>query len=247
MTEKQIHQVRSALREFSDRYRADASTLSEQAHQPAGGQAGGGLSNAPLHLGDHGTEAFLVQMNATLLQNEEYLVNEVCDALKRLDNGTFGRCESCGEMIAEARLQVIPYARYCAACAAQEDAGPNTNLNAGRPPGVDRKMPDRESDAAQPGGPQSVSHDDSHAAGSAGGGTAVGGLAGSNAGDGSPDEAELEAATANGRFDSEEEGRSDAATPLAGHAGGAVGGFPAGKRVSPRRARRRTRTRRKAQ
>src|SRR5262249_51242717 len=37
-------------------------------------------------------------------------------ALKRIDEGTFGRCEECGKDIAAGRLQALPYARYCIDC-----------------------------------------------------------------------------------------------------------------------------------
>ena len=38
---------------------------------------------------------------------------EVCHALEKLDNGTFGACETCGAQIAPARLEAKPDARYC--------------------------------------------------------------------------------------------------------------------------------------
>lgn len=38
------------------------------------------------------------------------------DALAKFDDGTYGRCESCGEPIPEARLEAMPAARYCIAC-----------------------------------------------------------------------------------------------------------------------------------
>jgi RNA polymerase-binding protein DksA len=41
-------------------------------------------------------------------------------ALKRLEQGTYGVCEVCGEPIAEKRLDVLPYATRCIECAASE-------------------------------------------------------------------------------------------------------------------------------
>ncbi|MBL9077294.1 MAG: TraR/DksA C4-type zinc finger protein [Planctomycetes bacterium] len=38
-------------------------------------------------------------------------------ALARLDAGSYGRCERCRGRIADARLELIPYAALCAACA----------------------------------------------------------------------------------------------------------------------------------
>ena len=66
-----------------------------------------------------GTDEFLYDMNATLLANEQYIVAEARDALNRMDHGTFGICESCGQPIAPARLEAIPFARFCVKCAEQ--------------------------------------------------------------------------------------------------------------------------------
>jgi RNA polymerase-binding transcription factor DksA len=42
-------------------------------------------------------------------------------ALQRLDNGSYRLCVSCGEPIAPARLQALPYAVQCIVCAAQAE------------------------------------------------------------------------------------------------------------------------------
>jgi DnaK suppressor protein len=40
-------------------------------------------------------------------------------ALGKLEAGTYGQCESCGQDIAEARLEAMPAARLCMACASK--------------------------------------------------------------------------------------------------------------------------------
>lgn len=42
--------------------------------------------------------------------------NEVVAALARIDAGTFGTCERCGNPIPEERLEAIPTATLCVAC-----------------------------------------------------------------------------------------------------------------------------------
>jgi hypothetical protein len=46
----------------------------------------------------------------------EALLDQVDGALARLDDGSYGRCESCGTIIADERLAETPTARTCAAC-----------------------------------------------------------------------------------------------------------------------------------
>ena len=48
-----------------------------------------------------------------LSDNLGALLNEVERALAKLDDGTYGTCEVCGEVINEARLTAMPAARYC--------------------------------------------------------------------------------------------------------------------------------------
>jgi RNA polymerase-binding transcription factor DksA len=210
----------------------------EQVRAGSGGNGGSELSNAPFHLGDMGTDEFLYDMNATLLVNEQYIVAEAREALERLDDGTYGFCESCGQSIASARLEAIPFTRYCVKCAKANDQTPKVNLDEGRPHSPkDTLAPEGEMNEDRvprvnplefPSPP--LHRGDVHAAGTAGGGTAVGGLAGSNEGDGDPIVAELDEATASGNFDVEDD-RLDDRTPLSGRSGGAVGGTPARKRA----------------
>jgi DnaK suppressor protein len=47
-------------------------------------------------------------------------LEEVDHALAKFDDGTYGRCESCGNMIAEARLEAMPSARFCIDCASKQ-------------------------------------------------------------------------------------------------------------------------------
>ena len=44
-------------------------------------------------------------------------IRVIQSALNRIDNGTYGVCESCGEVIAEMRLQIVPETMQCVDCA----------------------------------------------------------------------------------------------------------------------------------
>ncbi|QEY59692.1 TraR/DksA family transcriptional regulator [Pseudomonas sp. C27(2019)] len=52
-----------------------------------------------------------------LLADARMGVQEVKQALERLDAGTYGECEKCGEPINEARLEALPTAQHCINCA----------------------------------------------------------------------------------------------------------------------------------
>lgn len=46
-------------------------------------------------------------------------LRDIEDALAKMDDGTYGRCESCGGEIGEARLEAMPAARLCMGCASK--------------------------------------------------------------------------------------------------------------------------------
>lgn len=243
MKATELEQFREKLHDLATKMQSEASSLTEQAKEPAGGQGTGELTNAPLHLGDMGTQEYLHDLNATLLQNEEYIANEVVAALGRIEDKTFGRCAACGKPIPKGRLLAIPYARFCVGCAEANQTAPELNLNIGRPRGPkDTLAPEGEmnEDGLIPEetpdeltvyrSPERAG--DVFAAGTAGGGTARGGLAGSNVGHGDPNVGELNAATGSGAVELEESRQAARTQALrSGPSGGAVGGTPARKRA----------------
>ncbi len=62
-----------------------------------------------------------VQLDESLLQNQRHLLTDVEEALRRLQDGTYGRCLTCGRPIPDRRLEAIPWAVRDVEC--EERAG----------------------------------------------------------------------------------------------------------------------------
>ena len=75
------------------------------------------------HLADSATETLDREMEQSLEDNAEHLLASIEAALARLDDGTYGRCERCGQPIAEERLEALPYATRCIECKRLEERG----------------------------------------------------------------------------------------------------------------------------
>ena len=121
MTEQKVEAHRQRLRALAYRLKGDMSGLRDAALRGSGGEASGGISNAPLHLADLATDTFEQEVALGLLQNQQQVLNAILTALDRLDAGTYGRCEKCGKEIPEERLKAIVYAARCIACAQQAE------------------------------------------------------------------------------------------------------------------------------
>src|SRR5438477_10039310 len=67
-------------------------------------------------LGDQANTAYTREFFFELGNGDRRLLREVVAALTKIDDGSFGACERCGEPIADKRLDALPFARYCIAC-----------------------------------------------------------------------------------------------------------------------------------
>jgi DnaK suppressor protein len=61
------------------------------------------------------------EINFILSDRERVKLKQIDDALERMDEGTYGVCESCGLEIAEERLEAMPFSRLCRDCQQDEE------------------------------------------------------------------------------------------------------------------------------
>ena len=67
----------------------------------------------PHDTGDESSRGDLRYQQLAQAEAARTLLNQVRDALDRIENGTFGRCAEDGGPIEEDRLEAVPWAAYC--------------------------------------------------------------------------------------------------------------------------------------
>jgi RNA polymerase-binding transcription factor DksA len=72
-----------------------------------------------MHQADAGSDAYDRDFALSLLSQEQDALYEIDQALKRVELGTYGKCEMSGKPISRARLEAIPFARYTVECQSQ--------------------------------------------------------------------------------------------------------------------------------
>ncbi|MFI2753184.1 TraR/DksA family transcriptional regulator [Cellulomonas sp. P22] len=95
-----VERHRASLGDVTDIVDASRDTSTDDEHDPEGA-----------------TIAFERAQADALARSAVAQVAEIDAALARLDAGTYGRCEVCGEPVAAARLEARPAARTCIRCA----------------------------------------------------------------------------------------------------------------------------------
>ena len=66
--------------------------------------------------GDNGSDDFDRDFALNLLSSEQNAVFEINEALHRLKEGEYGRCQACTKAIGKTRLKVVPFAKLCIGC-----------------------------------------------------------------------------------------------------------------------------------
>jgi len=78
-----------------------------------GDEAGEGDGGAPLHAADVASEVFEREKQRSIRHQVDGDLRDVDDALRRLDSGEYGRCETCGAALGDERLTAVPATRFC--------------------------------------------------------------------------------------------------------------------------------------
>ncbi len=116
-TEAELVEVRSDLATQLAELRAEYSvSIAELEDLQSQANDGAGDDQA-----DAGTKTFEREQEMSIANNRFDLLMQTERAIDRIDAGTYGRCESCGNPIAKARLQAFPSATLCVTCKQREE------------------------------------------------------------------------------------------------------------------------------
>jgi DnaK suppressor protein len=87
----------------------DMTGMEEQAARQ---QSSGNLSRMPTHMADVGTDNFEHEFTLGLLESEQQMLREIDEAIRRIEDKTYGICVGTGQPIPKPRLQAKPWAKY---------------------------------------------------------------------------------------------------------------------------------------
>ncbi|MBL8694121.1 MAG: hypothetical protein JNJ88_08510 [Planctomycetes bacterium] len=117
LTKDELKQFRNALLALRDQLTKQVGSMESEALTK-------GDSDVSVdHMADHGSETFDQDFTLGLIENEERTIQEIDEALDRIEEGHYGVCERCHESpakankiaphIPKARLEAIPWTRFC--------------------------------------------------------------------------------------------------------------------------------------
>jgi RNA polymerase-binding protein DksA len=115
LTPKEIATIRASLVEQRNVFMREFSDLEDAAFNVSQSEISGEVSFDEEYA-DAGSFTFEREKEMSIGNNIRDLLDKVNHAINAIDRGTYGICENCGNPIAKARLQALPYSTLCLNC-----------------------------------------------------------------------------------------------------------------------------------
>ena len=112
---------RKLLQEFRKKTAGSLGHLGKDSLNLSQRDASGDLSGYSFHMADMATDNFDREFNLDLASSEQQILNLIDDALRKINEGTYGICETCSKPISQKRLLAVPYTPLCIKCQEEEE------------------------------------------------------------------------------------------------------------------------------
>lgn len=113
MTDIDTSQYRARLLEEQERLLNAVDFLDREHPGSIADELGDIVTAGDGNLGDTATATYEREFDQGLEEGAQQTLDAITDALRKIEDGTYGTCEVCGRQIGEDRLAAIPWARLC--------------------------------------------------------------------------------------------------------------------------------------
>ena len=86
-------------------------------------EASGDLSGYTLHMADMASDNYDRELSFNLASGERETLLQIDEALRRIEDRSYGKCLMCKKKISKRRLSAVPHAKLCLKCKQQEESG----------------------------------------------------------------------------------------------------------------------------
>lgn len=113
---KELEYFKKLILKMKEKILDEIKHISEDTLKKSQKDAAGDVSGYTYHMADVASDTYDREFSLGLASNERQSLYELDDALKKIEDGTFGICEECKSLITKTRLEVVPFARLCVKC-----------------------------------------------------------------------------------------------------------------------------------
>jgi len=120
-TKKELQIIRKKLIEQKAQILEELLSLKGKDINKTFKDASGDLSGYSFHMADMATDLYDREFSLELAEGERERLFQLDDAIKRVDEGTYGTCDKCSGRIPKQRLKAVPQAHLCIKCKEKEE------------------------------------------------------------------------------------------------------------------------------
>jgi len=116
LTKKDTLEFKKLILRRKEEVNEEIKHISEDTLKKSQKDASGDISGYTYHMADVATDNYDREFSLGLASKDRKSLYELEDALKRVEEGTYGICQDCKCLIAKTRLRAVPQARLCIKC-----------------------------------------------------------------------------------------------------------------------------------
>jgi RNA polymerase-binding protein DksA len=116
LTKKELNDFKKLIMKSKEKALDEIKHISEDTLKKSQKEAAGDISGYTYHMADVASDTYDREFSLGLASNERESLYELDDAMKKIEDGTFGVCEECKSLISKTRLKAVPFAKLCVKC-----------------------------------------------------------------------------------------------------------------------------------
>lgn len=121
MTKKDKERFRKILLDLRKQLTGQIGTIKDAEMTTTVKDASGDHSSYSFHMADQGTDNNEREKNFFYAQRDNHTLQDIYEALDRIENESYGLCIRCEKPISQERLEIVPHALLCIHCQSEEE------------------------------------------------------------------------------------------------------------------------------
>lgn len=116
MPKAELKKYKALLLKEREKVGGGLSHIAETTLNKSAREASGDLSGYSFHMADMASDDYEREFSLGRATDEQKMLYAIDEAMKRVDDGTYGNCQQCNKSIPKTRLKALPYTALCIDC-----------------------------------------------------------------------------------------------------------------------------------
>ena len=122
MPKKELNKYKALLVKEREKIGGGISHITQDALKTSQRESSGDLSGYSFHMADVASDNYEVEFSLGRASDEQDILYTIDEALKRVEDGSYGSCTQCGKRIPKKRLNALPHTELCIACQSKTES-----------------------------------------------------------------------------------------------------------------------------